>query len=340
MKKIALIMFLFVSGAYSQSLSKLYKEVKNSVVSIDIVKYDYTRVIKGRGIAAESSIGSGVLVSEDGLIWTAEHVISSAEEIKVEFSNGERFNAEVIKSDTNVDIALIKIIGDFNLKDKRVAKIGESDKLEIGEDIFVIGAPFGFKQTLSRGILSGRYLPKQLNNNFQKIEYLQSDAAINPGNSGGPIFNMKGEVVGIASWILSKSGGFNGVSFGISSNVVKEVLNNKNEDWAGIESLFLTKEMSRILNVPQKSGVLITKVSSKGTAFKIGLKGGFVPAKIGGVDILLGGDVILEIAGIRLEDRNALVELDKKMKSINVGESFEIIILRQGGISKRSVTKE
>lgn len=338
MKKITLLLFLILNVSYSQSLSKLYKEVSGSVVSIDIISYDYTKVIEGKGVKAKSSIGSGVLISKDGLMWTAEHVINAAEEIKVEFSDGDSYNAEVVKSNENVDIALIKIVGDFKLKNKTVAAIGDSNKLEVGEDIFVIGAPFGLKQTLSRGIFSSRYVPEALKNGLQKVEYIQTDAAINPGNSGGPVFNMKGEIVGIASWILSKSGGFNGISFAVSSNLIKEVLDKSDNTWAGIESLFLTKDLAKILNVPQESGVLITKVSSKGTASKIGLKGGYIPAKIGPVNLLLGGDIILEIAGVKIIDPSSLKKVDENLATIKKGEKFTIFILRQGIVSKASVT--
>ena len=107
------------------------------------------------------------------MIWTASHVIQHAEKIKVEFLDGDIYEAEVIASDPNADVALLKITSDFEIKNKTVAVIGDSDKTEVGEDIFVIGAPHGFKQSLSKGIVSGRYSPESLSNDFDTVEFLQ-----------------------------------------------------------------------------------------------------------------------------------------------------------------------
>ncbi|OIQ22509.1 MAG: hypothetical protein BM557_00545 [Flavobacterium sp. MedPE-SWcel] len=341
-KKLSCLLFLVFSSIYAQNkkLPELYKEVNNSVVYIDIISHDYSRVIENQKVSSELSLGSGVLVSKDGLIWTAEHVINASEEIRVEFRNGDSYKAEVVSSNSNADIALIKIVGEFDLEGKKVARIGDSDKVDVGEDIFVLGAPYGLKQSLTKGIVSGRYVPENLNHNFQKISFLQTDAAINPGNSGGPVFNMKGEVVGIASRILTRSGGFDGISFAVSSNTAKKILEEESTTWIGVESVLLPHEVARILNIPQDTGVLITKVSSKGTAAKIGLRGGFIPSVIGDMELLLGGDILLEIAGVKLVDQEAIYSLRDKMKAIKVGEKFSIVILRQGLVSEARITKE
>ena len=150
---------------------------------------------------------------------------------------------KVIVSNPNADVALLKLEGNFEKKEKEIAKIGNSDETLIGEDIFVIGAPHGFKQSLSKGIISGKYINEALSNDFEKVEFLQTDAAINPGNSGGPMFNMKGEVIGIASRIYTLSGGFDGIGFAVTSNVAKNILDETNSPWTGMESLFYQKKL-------------------------------------------------------------------------------------------------
>jgi len=337
---ILIVSFLISQAMISQDLSKLYAEVSSSVVFIDIVSLDYTNTTTSQDANAEESLGSGVLISEDGLIWTASHVVQTAEQILVEFTDGDVYEAEVIASNSIADVALIKIKENFLLKNKKIADIGDSDKVEIGQDIFLVGAPHGFKQSLSKGIISGRYIPENLSNDFEEIEFFQTDAAINPGNSGGPMFNMKGEVVGIASRIYTTSGGFDGIGFAVTSNKAKEFLSKESNLWTGMESVILSKEMARLLNVPQESGLLILQVSSKGAAAKIGLIGGYIPSIIGDRELLLGGDIILEIAGVKFVDLDASFKVKEKLKSVKKGDKVSIMILRGGAIAKAEFEKQ
>ena len=169
MKRIFLLLFLgILSSGYGQSLPELYKRVSSSVVVINIISVSPTLGKSGVELMANEASGSGVLISEQGHIWTAAHVVQSAESVKVEFSDGKTYDADVVSSFPLADVALIKVKGNFELGGRHVASIGNSDKLEIGEDIYVLGAPRGFKQSLSRGILSGRYKPEHLSNAFCK----------------------------------------------------------------------------------------------------------------------------------------------------------------------------
>lgn len=323
----------------AQDLADLYKKINSSVVVIDIVTVAPETTGTGIELVAQASQGSGVLISRDGLIWTAAHVVGSAEEVQIEFLDGDVYEGEVLTSNEHADVALVKILGDFQLKKKAVARIGDSDKLSIGEDVFVLGAPHGFKQSLSRGILSGRFSPDQLANDFIEIEFLQTDAAINPGNSGGPMFNMAGEVVGIASRIYTNSGGFEGIGFAMSSNVANELLMKDAALWSGMESMLLQGELAVALNVPQESGLLITALSSKGAASQLGLRPGYLQANIEGLDLIIGGDIILEMAGIKITDVNSLFKIRQKISEVQSGEEISMTILRNGKVGKGSFTK-
>lgn len=225
--KNSIIVFLFLlicSVTSAQKLANLYKEVSSSVVVINTKSSAIKGIQANKKIVTQEGQGSGVLISKEGHIWTAAHVVQSAEDITIEFTDGDRLKAEVLSSIPNADVAILKISSPFQLKNKKVVPIGDSNKLQIGEDVFILGAPHGFKQSLTRGILSGRFFPDHVSNDFNEIEFLQTDAAINPGNSGGPMFNMKGEVMGITSSIYTTSGGFQGIGFVISSNTAKSSL--------------------------------------------------------------------------------------------------------------------
>lgn len=338
--KIFVIAALFVSIVQSQNLTDLYKKVNSSVVVIDIVSLAPETTGRTLEMVAQSSQGSGVLISPKGLIWTAAHVVQSAEEVQVEFLDGDVYEAIVVTTNPQGDLALIEIKGEFNLKNKEVAKIGNSDELLIGEDVFVLGAPHGFKQSLSKGILSGRYTPENLVNDFVPIEFLQTDAAINPGNSGGPMFNMKGEVVGIASRIFTNSGGFEGIGFAMTSNLATKLLMEEPGLWAGIESILIDGSIAMALNVPQEAGLLITSLSSKGAASALGLQGGFIAAVIEGNELIIGGDIILEIGGITIKNNNSIFQIRNRLMEYKKGELITMTILRNGKVGTAEFAKQ
>jgi serine protease Do len=333
------ILILTSSLSFGQNLADLYEKVSSSVVVVYVVSLSNETAGNQVVQVENEATGSGVLISQQGLIWTAAHVVQTAEVVGVEFLDGDFYEADVITSNQQADVALLKIKGDFELKQKHIAKVGDSDKVRTGSDLFVLGAPHGFKQSLSRGILSGRLEPESLSNNFVKIEYLQTDAAINPGNSGGPVFNMDGEVIGIASSIFTQSGGFEGIGFAISSNLTKEVLMDEPGLWTGIESRIVSGTLAKALNVPQESGLLVLSVSSQGVGSKLGLRGGFIPANIDGVEILIGGDIILNIAGIEIEDNNSLFMIRNTLKTAPKGTVFTISILRNGQVGTAEFNK-
>src|SRR5262245_3536681 len=163
------------------------------------------------------SLGSGFILSNDGYIMTNAHVVDGADEITVKLTDKREYKAKVIGFDKRTDVALIKIDGTNNLP---VVKFGDPNKLKVGEWVVAIGSPFGFENTVTAGIVSakGRSLPQE---NF--VPFIQTDVAINPGNSGGPLFNMRGEVIGVNSQIYSRTGGFMGLSFAIPADVALDI---------------------------------------------------------------------------------------------------------------------
>ena len=339
MKKIvSLSLILFISMvSFSQNLSNLYKKVNSSVVVIKTISTTNAGSGNHKKVTTGSGLGSGVLISDEGLIWTASHVVHSADKVAVKFNDGDIYEAEVLSSNPLADVALIKVQGDFQLKQKHIAIVGNSDEVLVGEDIFVIGAPLGVEQTLTRGIISGRISPEKIGNDFSQVEYLQTDAAINQGNSGGPMFNMKGQVIGIASFILSQSGSSAGLGFGTTSNVAKKVLMDQPNLWTGMEFLILSDELADVFNLPQEAGLLVLSVTSKGLGNKMGLRGGYMKAVIEGQELLIGGDIILEVAGIQLNSAEGMKNLRNKMTTFKKGETYLVKYLRAGEVKMKAM---
>jgi serine protease Do len=316
----------------AQNLPELYNEVKSSVVIIKILNLTTQGSGDHKTTFAFTQQGSGVLISKEGLIWTAAHVVQSAEVVGVQFLDGDVYEAEVLSTNPRADVALIKIKDTFLLKDKKVATIGNSDQTLIGEDVFVIGAPFGLKQSLTKGILSGKHHPEERNNGFVYVEFLQTDAAINKGNSGGPMFNMKGEIIGITSSIYSALGEFNGVGFATSSNVAQKLLMETPNIWTGMESVLISGDLAKALNLPQDAGLLILRLSSNGIMSKLGLQGGTIPITIEDVAIIIGGDIILNIAGVEIADMSFHDLVKQKLETYKKGQKISITFLRNGNV--------
>ncbi len=247
------------SPARERSLQKLYKEVNPSVV---IIRTE-ARALAGSGKRKStqvSGLGSGVLISEDGKVLTAAHVVQTSNFVEVKFLDGTSVQAQVVSSVVPADIALLQL--SELPKEAAVARLGDSDKVEVGEKIFVVGAPYGIGHTLTVGHVSARHAPNTLNTVMDGLElgeFFQTDAAINTGNSGGPMFNMNGEVIGIVSYILSKSGGFEGLGFAVTSNKARDMMLQAPSFWSGMEGYRLSGDLTRIFNVPQRTGILVQR---------------------------------------------------------------------------------
>ena len=327
MKNITAVSFLLIltQVVNAQDLSGLYESVIQSVVKIN-TQERVENLVEGY-VSTEEGLGSGVLIDESGLILTASHVVQTANRIMVEFEDGEIIPGDVVSSVPVADVALVKLA--FTPKNRKAVPLGDSDDVKIGRQIMMVGAPLGLDFSLSIGHISGRHINKRFTNGQKWIEFLQTDASINPGNSGGPMFNMDGEVVGIASYILSESGGFEGLGFAATSNICKALLLEGKSPWTGVEGIILPEGLAYVLNVPQTTGILIQKVTALSPAYMMGLKGGQYTIDVEGESFALGGDIILEANGIKVVDESSLEEITL---SLRTKENLTLKVLRGGEI--------
>jgi S1-C subfamily serine protease len=332
-KSLVLTLAVLVLGsgaADAETIADVFDRVHRSVVVIRSVELDVPAE-EGQSPRV-STVGSGVLVSPDGKILTAAHLVHAASEITVEFWDGQRAGARVVSSAPGADVSLLQ--ADSVPSDAVAVRLADSDTARIGDEVFVIGAPHGVSHSLTVGHLSGRQKPGQTTASLGHAEFLQTDAAINKGNSGGPMFNMAGEVLGIVSYFISRSGGFEGLGFAVAANVARELVLERGAPWHGIDGLFLSDDLVKILNLPGP-GVLVQRVVPDSTGARLGLRGGFVKATIGDRTIILGGDVILKAQGVPIGERHRLRE---EMRRVRPGDTLSMTVMRDGRIQELSTT--
>jgi serine protease Do len=325
------------ADAEARSVSSLFKQVSPSVVVIRVVESGYSEESPGKKIA-KGGLGSGFLISDDGLVMTASHVVHLADAVQVTFMDGTYVTAEVISSSPLADVALLQL--DSVPPDTVAVNLGDSDRVSVGDQVFIVGAPYGITHTLTVGYVSGMRRSENTSDQFVPLEFIQTDAAVNQGNSGGPMFNMKGEVVGIVSRILTQSGGFEGIGFAASINVAKELLLKQKSFWTGLEVFLVSGELAKALNIPQEAGLLVQRVAKNSPADNVGLRAGTIPIKIQDKGILIGGDVVLEVQGMQITtDINQLRLIREKVLSTPGLEEIEFEVLREGKIQTLCLCK-
>ena len=262
--------------------------------------------------------GSGFIVSSDGYVLTNAHVVKGADEVVVKLIDKRTFTAKVVGADARTDVAVIKITAN-NLP---VVKLGDPTKLRVGEAVAAIGSPFGFENSVTAGIVSakGRSLPSE-----SYVPFIQTDVPINPGNSGGPLFNMKGEVVGINSQIYSRSGGYQGVSFAIPIDVAMEVVGQLksggkvSRGWLGVVVQEVTADLAESFGLDRPRGALVSQVQADSPAQKAGLQ---------------AADVILEFNGKAVENSSDLPRIVGMAKP---GTKIPLQVWRKGKVQQMSV---
>lgn len=254
------------------------------------------------------SLGSGVIVDEKGYILTNYHMVKDTDKIRVTLLGGRKFEAKVVGFDPKTDLALIKI----DAKNLSAATLGDSDRVKVGSFAIAIGNPFGFNHTVTMGVISAKERTLHI---AEYENFLQTDASINPGNSGGPLVNIKGEVIGINTAIVSQA---QGLGFAIPINMAKKIVGDLIEHgkviraWLGVYIQDLTPELSESLNLEIKSGALVSEVIKNSPAEKGGIK---------------RGDIIIKIDN---EDVKTSKELQEKVLGRGVGKEVEIVLVREG----------
>lgn len=331
MKNVLILLVLFTSvGLKAQSLTELYEKTNDAVVVILTEQKELVSSGNVTKAVTAGGLGSGFLISDTQVI-TAAHVVQVADKVNIQFIDGETIPAKVISAYSGADVALLELI--WPRKNAVTVKLADSDQVKVGDQVYVVGAPYGLGHSLSSGYVSGKIDHKEDKNPFTNSEYIQTDAAINTGNSGGPMFNMQGDVIGVVSNILTQSGGFQGIGFASSSNITKELLFEKKIIWNGTDLLPLTGKMAKIFNLPQESGLLVQRVVKVSPFGVLGIEDGDTEITINDEKIIVGGDIILSINGVTFENSDeSLLNISKTIERKETSSPIELKVLRAGKV--------
>jgi serine protease Do len=317
------IPMLIASPNCTEKIPELFQRVSPSVVLVTAVTIDPFKVTN----RVSSAIGSGFIISDDGLVVTNSHVVFGRQAITVTLDDGRKTEAKLLGADPILDLAVLRIPVPPEGHPK--ATLGDSDAVQIGEEVIAIGNPLGLEQTLTRGVISGinRILPES--HMALMLPLIQTDAPINPGSSGGPLLNLCGKVIGINTSILSNA---QNIGFAIPINIAKRAIldlvahGRVIRPWIGINGKLIKKEFMEIINVPLVDGFLVETIEPGSPAQQAGLHEGWLPVTIAGIELLLGGDIITDINGQPLDDRE---KFEKLLASLKVGDKVYLTLFRK-----------
>ena len=326
---------LHSTSSYANSVKSLYQSVNSGVVELHVKSLaEPTPGQVNFKASTFDSLGSGSVIDENGRILTAAHVVDRATKIKVVYANGVETSGHVVWVNPLIDLAMIQAAEKPD--EIPVLPLAEAGDYQIGDQVVVIGAPYGVSHSLSVGYLSGIRDKDALPGASIAPRFLQTDAAINTGNSGGPMFNDKGKIIGVVSYILTQSGGSQGLGFVVSIDTVRQVLDSDPGTFAGFIPHLLTKQESKAINNPYGFGLLIQQVIPGTAADHMGFRGGHLNVLIGKRPLLLGGDIIIKIANRPLKDFNSVVTILNRIREYERGDKVEIFYIREGQ-EKRAV---
>jgi S1-C subfamily serine protease len=312
--------------ASAESLGQTFRRVNPSVV---VIRAEGSDVQEG-GLTRFTETGSGVLVSADGLVMTAAHVVETMDQIKVEFLGGETVRARIVTSEPAADLTLLKV--ERVPPGSQVATMGDSDTVQVADPVFIVGAPYGLSHSMSAGWISARWPANSVYRAMPLAEFLQTDATINTGNSGGPMFNAAGQVVGIVSHNISKSGGSEGLGFVVTINTARRLLLERPSFWSGLDGRLISGPIAQILNLPQPTGYLVKTVTKGSPGEAVGLRGGAVLATIMREQLVVGGDIILKVNGIPVSEVTEHHRVQDILATVPPGGEFTMTVLRLGQV--------
>ena len=324
--------------ATGQQLREVFQRVNPAVVVVhteqETALPELSNALPNRPLEPQG-VGSGVLISADGKVLTAAHVVQTADRIKVEFISGQVIPARVLAAVSFADIALLQL--EQVPPNAQVARLGDSDQAAAGDQIFVVGAPYGIGHSLASGYLSARRNAGRVYESLAALEVLQIDLAIYQGNSGGPVFNLAGEVIGIVTHVLLGAGAANGPGFAVTSNVARRLMLEEKRIWFGVEAMLLEGPLAEHFNLPQYAGLLVQSIANGSLAGRLGLREGQLRATLGEQPqtqtILLGGDIILEIQGQQIRPvPTVLSAIEQTLNRLQASDRLTVKVLRAGKV--------
>ncbi|MCS6292583.1 MAG: trypsin-like peptidase domain-containing protein [Nitrospira sp.] len=310
---------------------RVYKKMAEVTVLVASAYTSTHHITQGNG----RGIGSGVLIDEHGSIITNAHVVEGAAHLMVTLHDGTRLPAELVGSDLQSDVALLRIVLP---KGKHPhATLGDSDKLEVGQKVLAIGHPFGLGYAMSSGIVSGFGKLIETKQEVFQDRIIQTTAPINPGNSGGPLVDSDDRVIGLNSSILM---GAQNIGFAIPINTVKSVVSALQlhgrviRPWLGIKGKFVTDELRTLIALPMVDGILVQDVDEGSPAEKVGLRAGELDVVIEGEPWVLGGDILVEINGHEVKSTAQYAQV---LQSLQANQTIELKIFRDGDFQIRNI---
>jgi S1-C subfamily serine protease len=325
-------------SADEKAVYEVYRQSNKGVVNITSVSVRYNWFLQP---VPQEGTGSGSIMDGEGNVLTNYHVVKGAERLFVTLYDGSNYEAKVIGSDPENDLAVIR----FDPEGRQLSSIrlGSSENLVVGQKAIALGNPFGLERTLTTGVISGLRRPLSTPEGFIIRELIQTDAAINPGNSGGPLLNLQGEMIGINTMILAPSGGNIGIGFAVPVSTAKRVIPDLLEygkvqrGWMDIQPVPIFPALVQRADLPAAKGILVSQVKRGSNAEKAGLRGGEAENYImaGGTTIFLGGDIILSIGGRPV---STIMDYLGALESTRPGQEIELTILRNGAQMKLSLT--
>jgi len=309
--------------AQEQNNINVYHKNISSVVNITsrVMRYNFFD-----GLVPEEGQGSGFVIDKEGHILTNYHVIAEAREVWVTMHDRKKYKATIVGTDKSHDLAIVQI----KAPDLHPVTLGDSANLQVGQNVYAIGNPFGLAGTLTRGIVSS-IRSVQEPDGLIIDEAIQTDAAINPGNSGGPLLNGHGEVIGINTMIASNAGQSAGIGFAIPINTAKAVVNDLvtlgrvRRPALGVRTIPVDPEIAEELNLSAEYGLLIVQAVPGGSADRAGMHGGSERAYLGNIPITIGGDLIVAIDGEKVDSQQVLAQV---MNRHRAGDTVKVTIFR------------
>ncbi|HEC99970.1 MAG TPA: trypsin-like serine protease [Proteobacteria bacterium] len=304
----------------------VYNQVAPSVVNVSSVAMELDFFLNP---VPKQGSGSGIIIDDRGYVLTNHHVIMEAQSVQVTLSDGSSYPAKLVGSDPDSDLAVIKIAAPKS-KLKSI-RLGDSDKLRVGQKVLAIGNPFGLEETLTTGVISSVGRSIRAPSGLLIEDMIQTDASINPGNSGGPLLNSDGELIGINSAIFTPSGGSVGIGFAIPVNTAKKVFPQLmakgyvDYPWLGASLQTLRPSLAEALKLPVREGVIVAEVVKNGPADRAGLRGATRQVRLGNTIVAIGGDIILQIDGKKVESGDVLIRYLREKKP---GDRVLLTVLR------------